>query len=167
MQSLGQASLRVVLGHFSVSIVHYVNILRTRLQQGTFISEGKLERIEVQVRICLLSISTKVLIASCIVAVQTILVLVRLLEGCKRGKLLDLFFEMDGTGILFQVFSFELFHLVLQLHLTSLQTIKIFSQPKDLPLFQQNFIVQLLSFVRSRLSLCSKLLSLASCCIKL
>ena len=69
MQSLGQASLRVVLGHFSVSIVHYVNILRTRLQQGTFISEGKLERIEVQVRICLLSISTKVLIASCIVAV--------------------------------------------------------------------------------------------------
>ena len=69
MQSLGQASLGVVLGHLSVSIVHYVDVLRTRLQQGTFSSEGKLKRIEAQVRICLFSISMKVLIASCIVAV--------------------------------------------------------------------------------------------------
>ena len=69
MLSLGQACLGVVLVHLNVSIVHYVDVLRTRLQQGTFCSEGKLERIEVQVRICLLSISTKVLIANCIVAV--------------------------------------------------------------------------------------------------
>ena len=69
MLSLGQACLGVVLVHLSLSIVHYVDVLRTRLQQGTFCNEGKLERIEVQVRICLLSISMKVLIASCIVAV--------------------------------------------------------------------------------------------------
>ena len=69
MLSLGQAFLGVVLVHLCVSIVHYDDVLRTRLQQGTFCSEGKLERIEVQVRICLFSISTKVLIASCIVAV--------------------------------------------------------------------------------------------------
>ena len=69
MQSLGQASLGVVLGHFNVSIIHYVDVLRTHLQQGTFSSKGKLERVEVQVRICLFSISMKVLIASCIVAV--------------------------------------------------------------------------------------------------
>ena len=69
MLSLGRACLGVVLVHLSVSIVHYVDVLKTRLQQGTFCSEGKLERIEVQVRICLLSINTKVLIASCIVAI--------------------------------------------------------------------------------------------------
>ena len=69
MLSLGRARLGVVLVHLNVSIVHYVDVLRTSLQQGTFYSEGKLERTEVQVGICLLSISTKVLIASCIVAV--------------------------------------------------------------------------------------------------
>ena len=61
--------LGAVLIHFVGSVVHYVDILRTCLQQGALSGEGKLERIKVQLRISLLCISTKVFIACCLVTV--------------------------------------------------------------------------------------------------
>ena len=62
-------NLGIALGHFIASVIHNVDVLRTRLQHGAFSGEGKLKRIKVQVWKCFLSINTKILIGSCIVTV--------------------------------------------------------------------------------------------------